>query len=63
MTGDQILEEAYKIAEDIYEEHGDEVHGNIDLDQARLTVKSYGYEGEELEEIAKSLVVVMEGDI
>jgi len=63
MTEDEILEEAYKIAEDLYEEHGDEIHGNIDLEDARLTVESYGYEGEELEEISKYLVIVMEGDL
>jgi hypothetical protein len=54
---------AYDIADDIYEEHGDSVHGSIDLQSARETVETYGYVGEELEEISRFLVAVMEGEL
>ena len=61
MSKEEIELEAQNIAEDIYEEHGDLVHGTINLDDARLTVGTYGYEGDVLEEISKHLVVVMDG--
>jgi len=61
MSKEEIELEAQNIAEDIYEEHGDLVHGTIDLEQAKQTVQCYGYEGDVLEEIAKHLVIVMDG--
>ena len=61
MSMEEIELEAQNIAEDIYEEHGDLVHGTINLDDARLTVGTYGYEGEDLEEISRMIVAIMEG--
>ena len=61
MSKEEIELEAQNIAEDIYEEHGDLVHGTINLDDARLTVGTYGYEGEDLEEISRMIVAIMEG--
>jgi len=57
----ELLKIAQEIAQDIYEEHGEEVHGTIDIQSARETVECYGYEGEELENISRYLVVEMEG--
>ena len=55
---------AQDIVDDIYEEHGDFApHGTIDLMEAEETVSCYGYEGEELTEIAKYVVVLMEGEL
>ena len=61
MSKEEIELEAQNIAEDIYEEHGDLVHGTINLDNARLTVGAYGYEGDALEKISKHLVIIMDG--
>jgi hypothetical protein len=61
MSKEEIELEAQNIAEDIYEEHGDLVHGTINLEDARLTVGTYGYEGDALEEISKHLVIIMDG--
>ena len=61
MSKEEIELEAQNIAEDIYEEHGDLIHGVIDLQQAKETVQCYGYEGELLDEISKHLVVIMDG--
>ena len=61
MSKEEIELEAQNIAEDIYEEHGDLVHGIIDLADARLTVGTYGHEGDALEEISKHLVIIMDG--
>ena len=61
MKDNEFEEIANGIAEDIYEEWGDSVHGTIDLKVAKETVETYGYKGEELEEISKYLVVLMEG--
>jgi hypothetical protein len=60
MSKDQIIEEAYKISEDIYDEHGMDVHGTLTEESAIDTVKSYGYEGEELQKIAITLLFIME---
>jgi len=57
MSKEEIELEAQNIAEDIYEEHGDLVHGVIDLQQAKETVQCYGYEDEVLDEISKHLVI------
>ena len=61
MSKEEIELEAQNIAEDIYEEHGDLIHGVIDLEQAKQTVQCYGYEGDALEEISKHLVIIMDG--
>jgi hypothetical protein len=61
MSKEEIELEAQNIAEDIYEEHGDLVHGVIDLQQAKETVRCYGYEGDALEKISKHLVIIMDG--
>jgi len=58
---DELLKIAQEIAGDIYQEHGEEVHGKINMQDARETVECYGYEGEELEKISRYLVVEMEG--
>jgi hypothetical protein len=57
----KIVEIANDIAEDIYSEQGQEAHGNIDLKTAIETVKTYGYKGKKLNDIAKALVITMEG--
>lgn len=62
MTKEEISEEAKKIAEDIYEEHGDLApQGAITMDEARETVSAYGWEGSELESISQELHNIMEG--
>lgn len=61
MSKEEIELEAQNIAEDIYEEHGDIIHGVIDLEQAKQTVQCYGYEGDALEKISKHLVIIMDG--
>ena len=64
MTPEEILAEAQNIADDICEEQGEfSPFGSITLEEARETVSTYGYEGEDLEEISKALVVIMEGDL
>ena len=63
MTKEEAHIEAQRIAEDIYEEHGEFApHGVITLDEAKETVGSYGYEGSDLEDIAMELVAMMEGN-
>lgn len=61
MSKEEIELEAQNIAEDIYEEHGDIIHGVIDLEQAKQTVQCYGYEGDALEKISRHLVIIMDG--
>jgi hypothetical protein len=63
MTKEEAHIEAQRIAEDIYEEHGEFApHGVITLEEAKETVSSYGYEGSDLEDIAMELVAMMEGN-
>jgi hypothetical protein len=63
MTKEEAHIEAQRIAEDIYEEHGEFApHGLITLEEAKETVCSYGYEGSDLEDIAMELVAMMEGN-
>jgi hypothetical protein len=48
--------------DDISDEHGEFApFGSITLDEARDTVESYGYEGNDLEDIAKLVVSLMGG--
>jgi hypothetical protein len=62
MTDDERMFEAQNIVDDIYEEHGEFVpHGVISLEEAKNTVETYGYEGEDLDEISRMLVTIMEG--
>jgi hypothetical protein len=62
MTKGEAQEEAIRISEDIYEEHGDLApHGSITIEDARETVESYGWEGSDLESIAQELHTIMEG--
>lgn len=60
MNIEEIKLEAQKISEDILEEQGDLAPQSIDLEEALETVSCYGYEGEELESIAKELVSAWE---
>lgn len=62
MTEDERMFEAQNIVDDIQDEHGyDAPLGTITLEEARDTVETYGYEGEDLEEISRMIVVIMEG--
>ena len=64
MTKEEAHIEAQRIAEDIYEEHGEFApHGVITLEEAKETVSTYGYEGSDPEEISRELVGIMEGII
>jgi hypothetical protein len=62
MTEDERMFEAQNIVDDINDEHGDYAPlGTITLEEAIDTVETYGYEGEDLEEISRMVVVIMEG--
>jgi len=62
MTEDEKMFEAQNIVDDIRDEHGEFApFGSITLEDARDTVESYGYEGKDLEDIAKFVVSIMEG--
>jgi hypothetical protein len=62
MTEDERMFEAQNIVDDIHDEHGyDAPLGTITLEEARDTVETYGYEGEDLEEISRMIVAIMEG--
>lgn len=62
MTEDERMFEAQNIVDDIRDEHGDLApFHTISLEEAKDTVESYGYEGEDLAEIARMVVGIMEG--
>ena len=62
MTEDERMFEAQNIVDDIQDEHGyDAPLGTITLEEAKDTVETYGYEGEDLDEISRMIVVIMEG--
>jgi len=62
MSEDEKMLEAQNIVDDISDEHGEFApFGSITLDEARDTVESYGYEGNDLEDIAKLIVSLMGG--
>lgn len=64
MTEDERMFEAQNIVDDIQDEHGyDAPFGTITLEEARDTVETYGYEGEDLDEISRMIVGIMEGII
>jgi len=58
--------EAQNIVDDITAEHGEDAHftkriTTITLEEAIDTVETYGYEGKDLQEISRMVVVIMEG--
>jgi hypothetical protein len=54
--------EAQNIVDDITAEHGEDApFGTITLEEAIDTVETYGYEGKDLQEISRMVVVIMEG--
>ena len=62
MTEDERMFEAQNIVDDIQEEQGyDAPFGTITLEEAKDTVETYGFDGEDLEEISRMIVVIMEG--
>ena len=63
MTEKERETEANNIVDDIIEENLMELIALIDLDDAIATVGTYGHEGEDLQEIAKMVVVIMAGEI
>ena len=63
MTEKERETEANNIVDDIIDEHGMELLPILDLEDAIETVETYGHEGEDLQEIAKMVVVIMAGEI
>jgi hypothetical protein len=62
MTEDERMLEAQNIVDDINDEHGEDApFGTITLEEAKDTVETYDYEGEDLEEISRMVVVLMDG--